>query len=114
MNSRGCQPTVGRSRKVRPLRGRRFFGLVPWADAHGYSDFVPPGQSGTVCLRLRPQHDEVVFRLDSFGVAEYVGLHDVGSSVINCYLGSTSHNLWLRLSASLFGTHAHLGEQTPL
>ena len=55
MNSRGCKPTAGCSRNVRPRRGRRCFGLVPWADAHGYSCFVSPGQSGAVrrCARFR-------------------------------------------------------------
>jgi len=36
-----------------------------------------------------------VLRLDSFGVAEYVRLHDIGASVIPGCLGRESPNCWL-------------------
>jgi len=57
------------------------------------------GEQGCSKVHLRAERQKQIpinlfLWLDGFGVAEYVGLHDVGFSV-RCGLGRASHHGWL-------------------
>ena len=58
--------------------------------------YMPPARSRPGLIEhVHNEQQQRILRLDNFGVAEYEGLHGVGSSVSSRCLGRESHNWWL-------------------
>jgi len=73
---------------VRPLRGRRCFIAPPWANAHGYSCCVPPGQSGDG-VKLRPGSSCPHIALDNQLCQAESRIHEPREISRPCWHGNT-------------------------